>query len=157
MTNNDIVIRLMCVDDYSQVTELWASTPYMAMDPVDDSLAGITRFLVHNPNLNFVAEYQNKIIGVLMCGYDGRRATLYHMAVDEKFQRQGLAQKLLYRLEQQLIAQGITQARLLVFKNNILGNRFWQKTQWQLRDDLNYYSKPYFSSDNHEKCKKLIG
>lgn len=152
MSNTDIVIRLMSVDDYSQVAELWASTPYMGMDPIDDSLAGITRFLAHNPNLNFIAEYQNKIIGVLMCGYDGRRATLYHMAVDEKFQRQGVGKKLLYRLEQELLAQGITQARLLVFKNNIIGNCFWQNAQWQLREDLNYYSRPYFSSDNNEKC-----
>ncbi|MBE2895989.1 GNAT family N-acetyltransferase [Pasteurellaceae bacterium HPA106] len=134
-------LRLMTLSDYDAVTALWAATPGMGMSEQDDSPEGIARFLAHNPDLSFVAVDGDAIIGVLLCGFDGRRATLYHMAVAQAYQRQGVGQTLLARLERELRAKNVTMARLLVFADNESGNRFWQKCGWYHWRELNYYVK----------------
>ncbi|MBV7388144.1 GNAT family N-acetyltransferase [Pasteurellaceae bacterium TAE3-ERU1] len=136
-----IALRAMRLTDYDAVTALWAATPGMGMSEQDDSREGIARFLAHNPDLNFVALEGSTIIGVLLCGFDGRRATLYHMAVAQSHQRQGVGQALLARLERELRAKNVTMARLLVFANNAVGNQFWQKCGWYHWRELNYYVK----------------
>ena len=47
-----IVIRLVTVEDYENVYELWNSTEQTrrALNPVDDSKEGIARYLKRNPN-----------------------------------------------------------------------------------------------------------
>lgn len=136
-------IRPMQIDDYQQVAELWRNTPGMGMSEIDDSEQGIAAFLAYNPSLNFVALFGQIIVGVIMCGYDGRRATLYHMAVAQNQQGQGIGSALLQQLEQQLVANNISRGRLLVFADNQLGNCFWIKKGWIHQGNLNYYSKDF--------------
>lgn len=136
-------IRPMQISDYPQVAELWHNTPGMGMSAVDDSEQGIAAFLAFNPDLNFVALLEQRVVGVIMCGYDGRRATLYHMAVAQSQQGKGIGSALLHKLEQQFAAKHISRGRLLVFADNQSGNCFWAKHGWTLQDDLNYYSKAF--------------
>ncbi|TNH07123.1 GNAT family N-acetyltransferase [Testudinibacter sp. TR-2022] len=136
-------IRSMQADDYAQVAELWRNTPGMGMSAVDDNEQAIATFLAFNPALNFVAQSDGKIIGVIMCGYDGRRATIYHMAVAQNVQGKGIGTALLQHLEQQLAQQQISKARLLVFADNQSGNAFWAKQGWTWQTALNYYSKDF--------------
>ncbi|SMB90705.1 Ribosomal protein S18 acetylase RimI [Pasteurella testudinis DSM 23072] len=143
-----LTIRLMQMDDYAQVAELWQNTPGMGMSELDDSEQGICAFLAFNPNLNFVAEIDQQLVGVIMCGYDGRRATIYHMAVAQTQQGNGVGTALLQRLQRQLSEQNISKARLLVFADNQSGNRFWAKQGWTLQNALNYYSKDFSKTEN---------
>ncbi|MGR6980704.1 GNAT family N-acetyltransferase [Testudinibacter sp. P27/CKL/0425] len=138
-----VEIRPMQISDYPQVAELWRNTPGMGMSAVDDSEQGIAAFLAFNPDLNFVALLEQRVVGVIMCGYDGRRATLYHMAVAQSQQGNGIGSALLRKLEQQFAAKNISRGRLLVFADNQSGNRFWAKHDWTRQDDLNYYSKAF--------------
>lgn len=77
-----------------------------------------------------------------MCGYDGRRATVYHAAVAEAHRGKGIGTALLERLENILKAKKITRARLLAFKTNDAATQFWQKAGWTLQDKYHYFSKP---------------
>jgi hypothetical protein len=38
-----------------------------------------------------------------------------------------------------LKVEGINKIQLVAFKENALGNGFWQAEQWVMRDDLNVY------------------
>ncbi|MFV0342594.1 MAG: GNAT family N-acetyltransferase [Anaerocolumna sp.] len=42
----------------------------------------------------FVAEDSGKIIGVILCGHDGRRGFIYHTAVHVNYRNQGIARNL---------------------------------------------------------------
>ncbi|TNG95473.1 GNAT family N-acetyltransferase [Pasteurellaceae bacterium USgator11] len=136
-------IRPMQADDYAQVAQLWRNTAGMGMSEQDDNEQAITAFLAFNPDLNFVAVQGGQLLGVIMCGYDGRRATIYHMAVAQNVQGKGIGTALLQRLEQQLAQQQISKARLLVFADNQSGNAFWAKQGWTWQTALNYYSKDF--------------
>lgn len=133
-------IRLMTMEDYDQVFHLWSITQGMAMRSYDDSREGIEKFLKHNPTSNFVAVQDRNIVGVILCGMDGRRAYIYHTVVKQDLRGRGIGKKLLQSVYQAIEKEGIKKNGLLVMKTNELGNRFWKSQGWKERTDLNYYS-----------------
>ena len=48
-----MTIRLMSIEDYEQVYDLWIHTPGMGLNNVDDSRDGIERYLKRNPDTCF--------------------------------------------------------------------------------------------------------
>lgn len=137
------IIKPMSPIHYDEVYSLWNSIEGMDLDPLDDNLDSIRRFLAMNPGLNYVATVKNKIVGVIMCGFDGRRATIYHAAVAPNHRNQGIGRALLDKLESMLRAKGITKGRLLAFKSNQCATLFWQQAGWHLQEQLNYFSKQF--------------
>lgn len=90
-----MIIRLMALSDYEQVYQLWLSCAGMGLNNLDDSREGIERFLKRNPETCFVAEKDEKIIGVIIAGNDGRRGYIYHTAVNPDYRKQGIGKNLL--------------------------------------------------------------
>jgi len=134
-------IRKMTIADYNGVYHLWFDTHGMGMRSLDDSEAGIARFLAHNPETCFVADRDGKIIGVILCGHDGRRGYIYHTAVCESDRGQGFGKALVHAATQALLAQGINKVALVAFRTNDAGNAFWQSVGFDQRNDLIYRNK----------------
>lgn len=131
-------IRKMATGDYEAVFSLWKETAGMGLRSQDDSREGIERFLARNPNTCFVAEVNATVSGVILCGHDGRRGYIYHMAVAQMYRKKGIGHRLLSTALSALRAEGINRAALVVYKNNAQGNSFWESEGFSLRDDLNY-------------------
>ena len=72
-------------------------------------------------------------------GHDGRRAGLYHVCVQENYRKHGIGQKLVERCLEALKAEKISKVNLIAFKQNEIGNRFWQSLGWKYCDNVNYY------------------
>ena len=75
----------------------------------------------------------------ILCGHDGRRAGLYHVCVQENYRKHGIGQKLVERCLEALKAEKISKVNLIAFKQNEIGNRFWQSLGWKYCDNVNYY------------------
>ncbi len=131
-------IRTMLISDYEAIYSLWAGTSGMGLRAVDDSRKGIEVFLQRNPGTCFVAEREGRLVGAILSGHDGRRGYLYHLAVKEQERGQGIGSALLEAALEALAGQGIQKASLVVFSENSLGNRFWEKNGFSVRDDLLY-------------------
>ena len=84
-----MTIRTMTIEDFEQVHALWMTIKGFGIRSIDDSKEGVERFLKRNPTTSVVAEIDNKIVGSILCGHDGRRGCLYHVCVDEKYRRHG--------------------------------------------------------------------
>ena len=136
-----MLIRAMTAADYDRVYALWMSCRNMGFNNLDDSREGIGRFLARNPNISLVAESDDALAGVILAGHDGRRGTIYHMAVAEAFRRQGVATALVERCLEALRAEGIHKVALVAFKYNEAGNAFWERMGFTVRDDLNYCNR----------------
>ena len=134
-------IRVMNISDYEQVYQLWMSCSGMGLNNLDDSKEGIERFLNRNPETCFVAETEQKIIGVIIVGNDGRRGYIYHTAVDPDYRNQGIATKLVNEVMKTLKSLGINKVALVVFTKNSDGNAFWEKIGFTSREDLVYRNK----------------
>ena len=138
---NEIIIRVMDISDYEKVYDLWMSCKNMGLNNLDDSREGIAKYLQRNPSSCFVAETEEKVVGVILSGHDGRRGFLHHLAVAEDYRRKGIASALLERALSALKSEGINKTALVVFERNDTGNAFWEKQGFTVRDDLLYRNK----------------
>ncbi len=140
----DIKIRIVTIEDYDSIYELWCSTEQSkrALNPVDDSREGIERYLKRNPATCFLAYTEdNTTAGVILTGHDGRRAVVHHLCVHPGYRRMGIAHMLVKKAEEALKNEGISKIFGLVFKDNEAANSFWEAEGYTLRTNLNYRNK----------------
>ena len=139
----EITERLVTIEDYDDMLALWNSTEQSkrALNPVDDSREGIERYLRRNPSTCFGAFANDRLVGVILTGHDGRRAIIHHMCVHPDFRRQGIAGELVKLAEEALKVEGIQKIFGLVFKDNDAANAFWENQGYTLRTNLNYRNK----------------
>ena len=132
-------IRKMVIEDYDEVYNLWLNIKGFAIRSVDDSLEGITRFINRNPNTSIVAMEDDKIVGTILCGHDGRRGCFYHVCVHEDYRKRGIATEMVEIARKALIEEGISKISLIAFTKNEIGNAFWRNLDWVKVDYVNYY------------------
>lgn len=91
--------------------------------------------------MSFVARENNDLVGAILCGHDGRRGYIHHLAVRAEYRRQGLGHKLVEKSLSVLQAVGIQKCHLFIFNNNVSGIAFWKKIGWAYRKDISVISK----------------
>ena len=131
-------IRLMTIEDYEAVYQLWLSCAGMGLNNLDDSREGIAVLLKRNPAICLVAVEKEQLIGVILVGSDGRRAYIYHTAVHPDYRKRGVARELVTKALKAVETLGIHKVALVVFEKNTTGNRFWEKLGFTAREDLVY-------------------
>ena len=139
----EYTIRPVTIADYNAVFELWNSTEQSrrALNPVDDSREGIGRYLKRNPDTCFAAVLDDRIIGVILTGHDGRRGIIHHLCVHLDHRRMGIASRLVSCAETALQKEGIQKVFGLVFKDNDTANNFWESQGYTIRSNLHYRNK----------------
>lgn len=133
------MIRVMTADDYDDVHALWMKIHGFGIRSIDDSRAGIARFLKRNPKTSVVAIEDGKIVGSILCGHDGRRGCFYHVCVDEEYRMRGIGKGMVVKAMEALKEEEINKVSLIAFTRNDVGNAFWKQIGWTKREDLNYY------------------
>lgn len=133
--------RVMTISDYDGVYNLWINTPGMGLNTTDDSREGIEKYLKRNPTSCFVAEEDERVVGVIMSGHDGRRGFIHHTAVLPECRGKGVGRTLVEKAMKALEAEGINKVALVVFERNEIGNGFWEKIGFTSREDLVYRNK----------------
>lgn len=132
-------IRAMTIDDYEQVYALWKQIKGFGMRSIDDSREGVSRFLERNPNISVVAVEDERVVGAILCGHDGRRGCLYHVCVAPDYRRRGIGKAMVVFCMDALKREQINKVTLIAFTKNDIGNAFWHNVGWVQREDLNYY------------------
>ena len=106
-----------------------------------DSRENLNKFLLRNKGMSFCCKKENRIVGTVLCGHDGRRGYIYHVTVAEGYRGRGIGSMLVDKSLQKLRKEGIGKCHLFVFNDNKVGNAFWSSIGWTKRDDLFIYSK----------------
>jgi putative acetyltransferase len=128
-------VRHFRIEDFDAVIALWRRTEGVGLNESDTRRA-ITAFLRRNPRLSFVAEQGGRIIGAVLCGHDGRRGYLHHLAVSKRHRRRGIGRRLVNACLAKLRKAGIQKCNIFIFANNAAGMKFWAHTGWSLRTEL---------------------
>lgn len=142
------MVRIMTIEDYEEVYSLWLHTKGMGLNTIDDSKEGIAKYLLRNPNTCFVTEEKGEIIGVIMSGHDGRRGFIYHTTVKIEHRGKGIGKKLVNAALEALEMEGIHKVALVAFEKNELGNVFWERVGFTVRNDLVYRNKNIHELNN---------
>lgn len=139
-------IREMSIEDYGEVIALWQATEGVGLSAAD-SREAIARYLARNPGMSFIAldltpgADPGALVGAVLCGHDGRRGFLHHLAVRADCRGQGIGRALVDRCLQGLEEAGIDKCHLFVFKANESGRAFWENIGWTERKTLLLMSK----------------
>ena len=122
--------REFSIDDYAAAVELWKRVEGIEIAEGDDR-ESVVQFLKRNPQLSRVAIDGSKVVGVSICGHDGRRGHIYHLAIDPKYRGLGLGKRLVEECFDRLREVGIQRAIILVADDNSPGREFWLRCGWE--------------------------
>jgi ribosomal protein S18 acetylase RimI-like enzyme len=128
-------IRVFRIADYDEVFKLWRRTEGVGLNE-SDTRDAIAAFLRRNPRLSFVAVKSGRIVGAVLCGHDGRRGYLHHLAVAKRYRGCGLGQQLVEDCLAKLRALGISKCNIFIFGDNTSGMTFWKNQGWTVRTEL---------------------
>lgn len=144
MKHDLVSIRAMTVADYEAVIAMWQQSEGVGLSSAD-SREAIARYLARNPGLSQVAWVEERqgpvLVGAVLCGHDGRRGFVHHLAVHPRFRRLGVGSALMDRCLQGLAAERIDKCHLFVINDNEIGRRFWSRVGWIERFELVIMSK----------------
>jgi N-acetylglutamate synthase len=120
----EITFRLLAPSDYDHVVALWRRCEGVEVAEGDDR-ESLTRYLGRNPGLSYVATAAGTVVGASLCGHDGRRGLLYHLAVASEYRGRGIGKQILRMGLKGLRESGISRVIILVAKDNLVGQKFW--------------------------------
>jgi ribosomal protein S18 acetylase RimI-like enzyme len=125
-----ISTRSFRISDYEAAVELWTRTEGVEISE-GDSKHEVAHYLSRNPDLSRVADDSGQLVGVAMCGDDGRRGYIYHLAIHPDYQQKGLARQLVSECLARLQSRGLKRALILVAADNPSGQAFWERCGWE--------------------------
>ena len=125
-----ISTREFIIDDYDGAVALWK-----LMDGIEvaegDAREEIGAYLERNPGFSRVAEENGKMVGAVLCGHDGRRGFIYHLAVAPDYQGKGVGKLLVGECSALLRKACMTRALILVSGDNPGAHSFWLRSGWE--------------------------
>ena len=140
--SQEVRVREFRPGDYPEVRALWERSPGIGLNE-SDSAESTRQFLAQNAGLSRVAVGDaGAIVGAVLCGHDGRRGYLHHLAVDEAHRGSGVAGALLDDCIATLRDRGIAKCNVFVFGDNAAGAEFWSANGWLARPDLSIHQRP---------------
>jgi ribosomal protein S18 acetylase RimI-like enzyme len=131
----DISYSPMTAADLHSVHELWGQTDGVGLTE-SDAPRVLQAFLDRNPNLSLVARDGPRLVGAVLCGHDGRRGFLYHLAVIPEYRGRGVGRRIVETCLAALSALGILKCNIFLYVDNEAGHRFWDRCGWSVRGDL---------------------
>ena len=136
------MIREMTIEDYDEVYAFWSQQPGVGLTE-SDSRDAIEAFLQRNPGMSCVVrDDEGTLIGAVLCGHDGRRGFLHHMAVAPLHRKRGLGRTMVNFCLKRLRDAGITRCNIWVYTSNEAGHKFWRAIGYVHRADLGMMQRP---------------
>jgi len=125
----------MTAADLPAALRLWRKTEGVGLNE-SDRLPPLRRFLRRNPGLSQVARTHRRLLGAVLCGHEGRRGYLHHLAGAADCRNQGIGRKLTEIALARLKTLGIAKCNLFLYQNNRRGRIFWERLGAKAREDL---------------------
>lgn len=135
MADANIEYANLTMADYPEVCALWSGMPGIGLSSADSPEA-IFVYFEQNPGMSFVALQEGKVVGAVLCGHDGRRGYLQHLAVSPEFRNRRIGSTLVEKCLETLGDRGIKRCHIFVYQDNETGLGFWRAAGWFRRDDL---------------------
>jgi N-acetylglutamate synthase len=136
-----VTIERLRISHYDEVLALWRRCEGVGLSEAD-SREAIAAYLDRNPGMSFVAVAGGAIAGTILCGHDGRRGYVHHLAVDAPWRRRGIGRQLVESSLSALRDAGIQKAHIFMYADNEAGERFWTSLGWVWRSELRMMSRP---------------
>lgn len=136
----EYIIQPMTIDRYDEIAGIWEESDGIGLSNAD-ARENIQRFLEKNEGLSFIALLDGTIVGSALCGHDGRRGYIYHLAVHQKYRYRGIGRALVEQCLDAIMMRGIDKCHIFVFSSNREAISFWERVGWTERVELTVMSR----------------
>ncbi len=136
----NITIAEFTIGAYEVVYSLWEACDGIGLSSAD-SRNSIQMYLERNPGFSLIAYDGQTVVATILCGHDGRRGYIHHLAVRADYRRRGIGRLLVDKSIEALEACGIKKCHLFIFHDNTSGIQFWENIGWTYRQDIGVVSK----------------
>ena len=127
-------IETFSIKFYEKVIKLWRKTGISIGS--SDTKEGLKRMVQRNPKLFLIGSIDEKLISVVMGGFDGRRGYVHHLAVDPDYQKKGYGKLMMDELMKKFRELGVHKVHLFIEKRNKEVVEFYRNLGWDIRGDL---------------------
>ena len=124
----------MKLKDLDEAFALWEKVNILEF-PRKKEQAYVERMIALNPSSCLVGIENNQIIATILGVFNGRRAWIYHFAVDPSYQKEGYGTKILNECENTLKNIGADVALIWVIKTNTQVVPFYQQRNYKEYND----------------------
>ncbi|MEA2030632.1 MAG: GNAT family N-acetyltransferase [candidate division Zixibacteria bacterium] len=134
-------IRKLTIDDYDALIDVWADAglPYRPFGR--DSRERIEREM-QREDTRFIGLFiGDRLVGVGLTTYDGRKGWINRVAVDPDYRGQGFASKIIEECEKFLKNLGAEIIACLIEEYNTPSMALFQKHDYLYGEDIHYFSK----------------
>ncbi|MEW6069608.1 MAG: GNAT family N-acetyltransferase [Candidatus Thermoplasmatota archaeon] len=138
---SDIIIREFRMEDYDSLTTLWnnAKLPYKPKGR--DRRDKIEQELKRGNAIFLIAETNGKLVGSILGTHDGRKGWINRLAVAPEFRRQGIARRLVAKVEDWLSEHGIEIIACLIEDWNTESMQVFERLGYKKHSDIAYFTK----------------
>ncbi|MFC9794936.1 GNAT family N-acetyltransferase [Streptomyces sp. NPDC057695] len=136
----DLQIRHATPEDAEAVLAFWKESAEGTS--VSDDLDGVTRLVTRDPGALLLAVSGDVLVGSVIAGWDGWRASLYRLAVLPAYRRRGVSTALLRAAEERFAALGGRRADAMVLEENETGRHLWAAAGYERQDQWRRWVKP---------------
>ena len=129
-----MIIEKFSMQFYEEVVELWRKSGISVGST--DTKEELERVVRRTPQLFLVGKIDEKIISVVIGGFDGRRGYVHHLAVDPDYQKKGYGKMIMGELMNKFLKLKVHKVHLFLEKYNKEVVEFYRNLGWEIRDDL---------------------
>ncbi|MFE2163814.1 GNAT family N-acetyltransferase [Streptomyces sp. NPDC059447] len=137
----EIRIRTAVPADAENVLAFWKEAAEGTS--ITDDLDGVTRLVTRDPEALILAEADGLLVGSVIAGWDGWRASLYRLAVLPSHRRQGIAGTLLEAAERRFTTVGGRRGDAMVLEANERARLMWTAAGYRREDKWRRWTKPF--------------
>ncbi|MFE1904930.1 GNAT family N-acetyltransferase [Streptomyces gardneri] len=136
----DPQIRSARPDEAEAVLAFWKESAEGTS--ISDDVHGVARLVERDPDALILAVADGVIVGSVIAGWDGWRASLYRLAVLPSHRRRGISTALLRAAEERFAALGGRRADAMVLEANETGRRLWAASGYEREERWRRWVKP---------------
>ncbi|MGD3110995.1 GNAT family N-acetyltransferase [Streptomyces sp. YGL11-2] len=101
---------------------------------ISDDTDGVARLLARDPESLLLAEDGGELVGTVIAGFDGWRASLYRLAVLPSHRRRGVSKALLEAAEERFVKLGGRRGDAMVLEANEVAHHAWAAAGYERED-----------------------
>jgi len=138
-----IELRKLRIEDYDNIIECWNKSGLHIKVKGRESREPLKKEMQFT-GASFIGAFDTengKLVGLAIGNYDGRRGWINRLAVLPEYRNQGIATRLIGRLEEFLKNKGAKVIAALIVTENSTSRRLFEKNGYSINEGIIYYTK----------------